>query len=299
MPWCKPFWQLRRHHMLAGISPSQRVKQGRPPTPHNTEVNGVLYMLLCKKPSTSSSNACLCLAQSTFWSKNQSIARNPTKQGMKWISFLCSFLLLACRVSTSQVFHPVVRRGSPLTNCEWNKASESSLIGRLVPLLFQIPFKSSLKPFNEPFQKLMPLFQSSSSQNRISDVAFPLSAVRLKRIRTAQSNRPIKQDLARAKVRFRCQTEDNILSLPYPTQRPTQQTEAHKAPCPRCNNCPCAHELDLNQYQATCPLVDREWVCRPPHYSPPRINSISSEYILSFHLSSPMHSQYYSPNHGY
>ena len=37
----------------------------------------------------------------------------------------------------------------------------------------------------------------------------------------------------------------------------------------------------------------------PPHYSPPRINSISSEYILSFHLSSPMHSQYYSPNHGY
>lgn len=46
-------------------------------------------------------------------------------------------------------------------------------------------------------------------------------------------------------------------------------------------------------------LVDREWVCRPPHYSPPRINSISSEYILSFHLSSPMHSQYYSPNHGY
>ena len=51
--------------------------------------------------------------------------------------------------------------------------------------------------------------------------------------------------------------------------------------------------------QATCPLVDREWVCRPPHYSPPKINSISSEYILSFHLSSPMHSQYYSPNHGY
>lgn len=51
--------------------------------------------------------------------------------------------------------------------------------------------------------------------------------------------------------------------------------------------------------QATCPLVDREWVSRPPHYSPPKINSISSEYILSFHLSSPMHSQYYSPNHGY
>ena len=48
-----------------------------------------------------------------------------------------------------------------------------------------------------------------------------------------------------------------------------------------------SHELDLNQYQATCPLVDREWVCRPPHYSPPKINSISSEYILSFHLSSP------------
>lgn len=24
------------------------------------------------------------------------------------------------------------------------------------------------------------------------------------------------------------------------------------------------------------------WVCRPPHYSPPRIHSISSEYILSF-----------------
>ena len=46
-------------------------------------------------------------------------------------------------------------------------------------------------------------------------------------------------------------------------------------------------------------LVDREWVCRPPHYSPPKINSISSEYVLSFHLSSPMHSQYYSPNHGY
>lgn len=46
-------------------------------------------------------------------------------------------------------------------------------------------------------------------------------------------------------------------------------------------------------------LVDREWVCRPPHYSPPKINSISSEYILPFHLRSPMHSQYYSPNHGY
>ena len=45
--------------------------------------------------------------------------------------------------------------------------------------------------------------------------------------------------------------------------------------------------------------VDREWVCRPPYYSPPKINSISSEYILSFYLSSPMHSQYYSPNHGY
>lgn len=23
--------------------------------------------------------------------------------------------------------------------------------------------------------------------------------------------------------------------------------------------------------QATCPLVDREWFCRPPHYSPPKI----------------------------
>jgi len=33
-----------------------------------------------------------------------------------------------------------------------------------------------------------------------------------------------------------------------------------------------SHELDLNQYfRATCLLVDREWVCRPPHYSPPRI----------------------------
>lgn len=61
-----------------------------------------------------------------------------------------------------------------------------------------------------------------------------------------------------------------------------------------------SHELDLNQYlRATFLLVDREWVCRPPHYSPPKINSISSEYILSFHLSSPMHSQYDSPNHGY
>ncbi|MCE3216271.1 hypothetical protein HAX54_005786 [Datura stramonium] len=43
----------------------------------------------------------------------------------------------------------------------------------------------------------------------------------------------------------------------------------------------------------------RERVCRPPHYSPPRIQSIRRKYILSFHLSSPMHSQYYSPNHGY
>lgn len=85
---------------------------------------------------------------------------------------------------------------------------------------------------------------------------------------------------------------------------------------PHCPNLPCrlpapparqlsksfdasSHELDSNQYQATCPLVDREWVCRPPHYSPPKINSISSEYILSFHLSCPMHSQYDSPNHGY
>lgn len=40
-------------------------------------------------------------------------------------------------------------------------------------------------------------------------------------------------------------------------------------------------------------------VCRPPHYSPPRIQRISSEYILSFRLCSPMHSKYYSPNHGY
>ena len=30
----------------------------------------------------------------------------------------------------------------------------------------------------------------------------------------------------------------------------------------------------------------------------PKINSISSEYIMSFHLCSPMHSKYYSPNHG-
>ena len=38
-----------------------------------------------------------------------------------------------------------------------------------------------------------------------------------------------------------------------------------------------SHELDLNQYQrATFRLVDREWVCRPPHYSPTRINSIVS-----------------------
>lgn len=29
-----------------------------------------------------------------------------------------------------------------------------------------------------------------------------------------------------------------------------------------------SHELDSNQYQATFPLVDREWVCRPPRYSP-------------------------------
>ncbi|CAL0301692.1 unnamed protein product [Lupinus luteus] len=60
-----------------------------------------------------------------------------------------------------------------------------------------------------------------------------------------------------------------------------------------------SHELDLNQYlRATFLLVDREWVCHPPNYSPPKINSISSENIPCFYPSSPMHNKYYSPSHG-
>ena len=43
-----------------------------------------------------------------------------------------------------------------------------------------------------------------------------------------------------------------------------------------------SHKLDLNQYQATCLLVDREWISRPPHYSPPKIISNSLENIMSF-----------------
>ena len=51
-----------------------------------------------------------------------------------------------------------------------------------------------------------------------------------------------------------------------------------------------SHELDLNQYQrATFRLVDREWVCRPPHYSPTRINSIFPEYEIDFYMGAPVY----------